>query len=279
MDVAYVCRAGENEELRYSLRSLVNLPHDNVSVYGGAPPWYTGRHVDVEQRGGKLANAYRALREATHDDALSDPFLLMNDDFFAVRKTKVPYLHRGDLAEVLAWYREQCPSSYYTRGMAKTAALLARLGVKEPISYELHVPIVVHKRAMRDALEHCAHDPSLHIRSVYGNLSRLEGKKVDDVKVYSRDDVLPRGPWLSTEDATFDYISVILRWLFPDRSEWEAAPSHKPDYGRITTDMGQTHKLGVDVVFEGVTYPRGTRIDHTTAVLMSRAGAIRAHIR
>jgi hypothetical protein len=39
------------------------------------------------------------------------------------------------------------------------------------------------------------------------------------------------------------------------------------------------HRLGKTVVFDGVTYERGSYIDHDTAVAMILAGVIKATIR
>ena len=39
-DVVYCVKDDpDNEELRYSLRSLKNLPHQKVWIYGGGPKW------------------------------------------------------------------------------------------------------------------------------------------------------------------------------------------------------------------------------------------------
>lgn len=41
MDILYLCRPGENLELRYSLRSLRNVPHGRVWIFGDCPDWVT----------------------------------------------------------------------------------------------------------------------------------------------------------------------------------------------------------------------------------------------
>ena len=43
MDIVYVVRPGdENEALRYSLRSLANIPHRTVWIAGYRPKWCYG---------------------------------------------------------------------------------------------------------------------------------------------------------------------------------------------------------------------------------------------
>ena len=91
-DVVYLCRSGENEELRYSLRSLKNVPHGQVWIFGGAPSWISDRvnfvgvpQTDFNFRDAwktKFENTRRNLYTATQQPEVSEHFLLMNDDFY-----------------------------------------------------------------------------------------------------------------------------------------------------------------------------------------------------
>ena len=50
LDVVYcVKELITNEELRYSLRSLRNLPHRKVWIFGGCPKWVNTEEVEKEQ--------------------------------------------------------------------------------------------------------------------------------------------------------------------------------------------------------------------------------------
>jgi len=87
MNFVYICRGGENEELRYSLRSVVNsFPDSAVWVVGGIPKWYSGNKISIEQNAGKWANAVNNLNAITESPDIPEEFVLMNDDFFITNK-------------------------------------------------------------------------------------------------------------------------------------------------------------------------------------------------
>lgn len=188
--LVYPVKAGDrNPELRHSLRSVArNLPHRDVWIVGHAPPWVRGvQHLATDQVDTKYRNSTGNVRAACEHPDVSDPFVLMNDDFFVLRPTPtVPTLHRGRVSAVAADYRARYGNSAYLTGMDETAALLATLGHPDPLSYELHVPMVVHKAEMLHALDVGAGVPVLHKRTLYGNLAGLGGTEVHDVKVSHR---------------------------------------------------------------------------------------------
>ena len=50
MHFVYICKDGENEELRYSIRSVLKNTKDAVIwVVGGKPNWYIGNYIKVIQ--------------------------------------------------------------------------------------------------------------------------------------------------------------------------------------------------------------------------------------
>ena len=89
MDLVYICRSGDNEELRYSIRSMVaNVPHDNLWVVGGKPSWYIGKHIPVKQSDDKYDNARNNLKAIVESSEISDRFILVNDDFYVTKPIK-----------------------------------------------------------------------------------------------------------------------------------------------------------------------------------------------
>ncbi len=224
MDVVYLCRAGENEELRYSLRSLVNLPHDRVWVFGGRPSWLSRvEYVAIGQAGDKNGNARRNLEAACRHPEVSDPFILMNDDFFIVQPLdSLPVLHRGTVAEVIAEHEARgLGRSTYTEAMRQTLKRLQLMGHTEPLSYSLHIPMAVTKAAMLAAIAAGDGIDRAQYRTLYGNIDGVGGVKVADVKLRNRREPLPPGPFLSTSDRTFSRALPRLRELFPEPGEHE----------------------------------------------------------
>lgn len=230
MDIVYFVREGEdNEELRYSLRSLVNLPHRKVHIVGYKPSWVTNvNHINVVQdKGGKNLNTTHNMEVAAYDYNVTEDFILMNDDFFIMKPlSELPHYNRGSIDKVAEYYK-QYDSQYY-RGMMDTREYMEKLGLKNPISYELHVPMVFNKNNIIDMFTQYYQDSPpvavLHKRSLYGNMFNYGGETIADVKVYTKDGKTPRdSTFLSTEDSIWEdsIVGRFIRRQFPDKSIYE----------------------------------------------------------
>jgi hypothetical protein len=222
----YLVRSGDNPELRYSLRSLVNLPHSDVLLVGGGPRWYNGPRLRVDQSGHKSRVTTRAMRAVVESRLTTDPFTYLNDDFYVLQPGPLPpAYHRGPIDEVLASYAGvglTPDRSRWLDGMARTRDLLRRRGIREPLCYELHIPLVVDKRLMTAALNLGGYK-----RTVYGNLLDEPGEQIaDDVKIHHQPHYDPAtlpgiGRWLSTVDESLPRVEELLGRLFPTPSVYE----------------------------------------------------------
>ena len=150
MDIVYICREGDNEELRYSIRSVMqNLPHRNIWVVGGKPNWYNGNHIAVRQNGRKYDNARKNMQAIAASLEISEDFILMNDDFFVIKKVKdLSHYHGGPLSERIDFLKNKYGVSPYIKMLTKTAKYLAHRGIRDPLNYALHVPFVMNKTKM-----------------------------------------------------------------------------------------------------------------------------------
>ena len=232
MDIVYVVGPGErNEELRYSLRSLRNLPHDTVWIAGYIPKWVTGvGRIPVEQNGGsKFTNANANIRAACLHPEVSEEFVYFNDDFFVIRPIEqVPVVQRGPLAPMLRPNHRRKPKSLgYNGGRRETFQLLQELGYRDPIAYEpLHTPMRFEKAKLLEALDIGAKVPALHYRTLYGNLNAIGGTPHRNVKLSNRM-ALPEPDWafVSTNEKSFERgkVGQMLRKRFPDPSPYEVS--------------------------------------------------------
>jgi hypothetical protein len=274
MDVVYLCRNGENEELRYSLRSLKNIDHGRVWVFGGAPAWLTGvEFVETDQSGVKRVNTHAALKLACAHPDISDEFILMNDDFFIVESCDIPVAHMGSLTEAKADYAARYPNSNYTQWLNGTAAVLTAQGIDDPLSYELHIPMVFDKALLGEILT--TYDtPGLLYRTIYGNLLGIGGVQMADVKVYDGKQAVPHGPFISSVETSFPAVEPVLRYLLPDES---------PHYDAETARIAKLPPLRYPVPlarnkepfeFNGRMWRGGDQIDRETAVAMKAAGIL-----
>ncbi len=223
-DVVYVCADGENPELRYSLRSLKNVEHRKVFIFGGAPVWADVIHRYRPQESTPYASTRAHIKAACLDPEVSNPFMLWNDDFYAMRRDKnEKHFHRGPLSEMVdAHTHVKTP---WANGLRETASFLATVeGISDPVSYDLHLPILVYKADMLEAL-HIAEQlksDAVHLRTIYGNLTELGGEQIEDPKLIRRSDPFPKGRWLSSSDDTFrSTVEPVLRYLFPSPCKYE----------------------------------------------------------
>lgn len=189
MDIVYPCKidtTNDTEELRYSLRSLENIPHTNVFIVGEKPAWVKNViHIPIDQSLTKSENVARNIRAAVHCESLSDEFILMNDDMFIMKKiNQLPVRHLGFMDAVIRQYEERYPeSSQYITKMKKLYALLLSLGYARPLSYEAHIPMAFNKRDTARIMEE-GNGPIYQLRTYYGNTHHLGGEKMDDVKIF-----------------------------------------------------------------------------------------------
>lgn len=226
MDIVYICRPGDNEELRYSLRSLVNINHDNVFVVGGKPHWYKGDYIRVEYTGTKYTHARANLQSVIKNNRISDDFILMNDDFYILEPIgDLQVYNQGLLLDKMNTYLSFAPHSTYTKLIVATYNLLLEQGYQKPLCYDLHVPMVMNKGLLSQAMA-----TRKLWRSVYGNFNALGGITMPDVKVYNerglekiKHDYLNSSyPFLSSQDNTFRELKdSLLHRLFPEQSQYE----------------------------------------------------------
>jgi len=190
-DILYTIREGEdNEELRYSLRSLQNISHGNVFIAGYCPSWVTNViHIPTTQHelGGKYHNAKNNLATACADERLGEFFILMNDDFFIMEKVdKLPIYHRGSLKRLRQIYYDKFGGGDYLFGIDVTIDLLEDIGtVGDVNSYEMHIPLLMEKSKRNELtklFEHSNH--KYHTRTLYAQMYGLQGEESHDFKVY-----------------------------------------------------------------------------------------------
>lgn len=229
MDYVYIVKDGPNEELRYSIRSVVkNMPPGNIWVVGGKPDWYSGNYIKVLQNKAKYSNAIANLIAACESDQISNDFVLMNDDFFVIKKVESILTYHGMLLpDKIKLYDRLSPTSTYTKRIRKTSHKLTRLGVSEQLDYDLHVPMIMNKSKLAKILKR---HPDCFWRSMYGNLHSPESIEMQDVKVYTSTRMQERSfdyktstyPYISSEDDSFRLLyDEFLKESFPDKSFYE----------------------------------------------------------
>lgn len=225
IDVVYILKENmDTDELRYSLRSLKNLPHRYVWFVGGQPE---GLKPDIalphKQAGDSKWDLIRSsMYKVVSDERLSDEFYLFNDDFFVMKKVTGKWVNFAD--RTLQWrvddLREQFPwLNPYARTLYKLKEELICLGYDQ-VNFEVHMPMLFKKELVAESIKLCS---SPQMRSAYGNITRCEWIQHDDVKVYDLDTVPEKPDFLSTNDKTFrdGAVGEYIRNAFPEPSRFE----------------------------------------------------------
>ena len=190
MDIVYLIKAdpeNDSEELRYSLRSLQNIPHNKVFIVGEKPDWATNvEYIPVPQIKTKIQNWRMNLVAAVNSELVSDDFIMMNDDFFITKQmSEIPNMHFGNMEDIIKTYNKRYPEgSDYISRMTKLYELLKDRGYAEPISYELHTPMVLNKHKVQQLYGDVEHKPLYQFRTYYGNHFNVGGYQANDVKIF-----------------------------------------------------------------------------------------------
>lgn len=230
MDIVYFTRNGNNEELRYSLRSLSNLSYGKVWIYGGCPRGIVpDRRVPVSQIGrtkwDKVKDMYS---QACRNDDISEDFILMNDDFFIMKPTTIEPMYRCSLERHIFTIEHKYHDrpNAYTAELRKTLSLLKKQGLPTN-SYELHIPFIFNREKLLYLLNKY---PAYHaMRSLYGNYYQIGGQKALDVKVWRGVNKWNRSStFLSTDDLSFrGRVGEFIKNKFPERSKYETDSTAK----------------------------------------------------
>jgi len=227
MDFVYVCREGDNEELRYSVRSVLSsFPEARIWVVGGKPSWYIGNYIKVDQASSSHKNQLNNFKAACDSQDIDDNFILMNDDFFIVNKIdSIEYFYGNLIQDKIDLYHDLVGDNSYVRRLMQTNSRLIKYGIDQPLDYEMHVPFPVNKSKFKTVLEK---DGRFNWRSIYGNLFSVGGTKIEDVKVYSYGPLTKKSfdysqpsIFLSSLDESFEKIKPILEDLFPNATNCE----------------------------------------------------------
>ena len=214
MDFVYICRDGQNEELRYSIRSVMHFyPDAVVHIFGGKPKWYSGNYTEVKDIGNKFNNineCYKAICNSSIDN-----FILMNDDFFILDKPdSFVYYYDGTIDDKIQSHTNIHGLSKYSRVLSEANKKLKSMGIDKPLNYDIHTPMLFDVEKLKAIL-----NLSFAPRSMYGNIYGVGGEKVVDVKVYKNTDLNYKNKYfLSTEDNSFNKVFDFLNKKFITKS-------------------------------------------------------------
>lgn len=224
-DIVYVLKDNPpTEELRYSLRSLVNFPHREVWFVCGVPDGIKPDHqIRHEQRGASnWQKSTSSVYLACLEKGLTEDFWLFNDDFFVMKPVKsMKPVYNGTLYRRIQELEERnFGKTLYSRELEKDYRMLMEEGYKT-LNYSVHMPMLINKKKALQLLDKYPNLPSF--RSLYGNYWDIGGVNRKDCKVLSHTEVPKNTRFLSTTDTAFQYgkVGEYIRECFPEKSRFE----------------------------------------------------------
>ena len=246
-DLVYILKPSEkNWDLRYSLRSVEKFcKYRNIWFVGYKPTWAQNvKYIQTIQNKDKWKNSVLNYRKACESPQISENFILMNDDFFALEPI-IDWKENlnvclGTLSQEVEAYKDNPKKSKWRWAFDYAQELLDTLNCKTNWNYESHLPIIINKEnflkmlSMPEIIEFQETNKVLHKRSVYKNLfpdlDMPEPRIIEDVKITLKFDLSQKWlheSWLSVFD---DVTNNILRYPklnsfliknFPLKSKYE----------------------------------------------------------
>lgn len=232
MHAVYYVRPGENEELRYSLRSVsAHADVDRVTLVGGYPEWLNTDTVEVlpgNPHHIKQWNGFENIRIAARENP--GDFVVFNDDFILLDDLAdpLPYFHRQALDNHILQADNRTPEGQHRKKMlVQMSFYLKSNRVANPYSFETHVPMRINGEKLLDRMESYfewwSMEPQpLMWRTLYANqepFAEQVGRR--DVITHGAESFGMAKDFASTSDRSVDPILPILAERFPEPSRWE----------------------------------------------------------
>lgn len=233
IDVLYILGTGSkynNEELRYSLRSLEKFGQNvgRVFITGECPNFIDQNKViftpELDIGCPAINHWWKVYQTFEKHQELTGNVLLMYDDVFFAKEfdaANYPYFFRGDL-----------PNYYfgnYQKSLVNAYLFLIehKKGIKH---YGNHCPFIYNRdlflKLTRYFEDKKLDEVGMSVRSVYGNLFNVGGTHQDDLKirskVYALKELIGNRDCFSIADDCYE--GPVKEWCeknLPERSKWE----------------------------------------------------------
>jgi hypothetical protein len=171
-----------NNELRYCLRSVEKYitGYRDVYIVGEVPGWIQNIiHLPMPETG--ISGPERIMRKilrACREEAVSDRFLFLNDDFFflsPIQANCVPFYYDGNLEQAIQRKRK---NGGYKDALVNTMDILQAKGLPT-LHYDGHLPIIYDKKKFIEVMHACNWKKRFGyvIKSLYANSIETDEKE------------------------------------------------------------------------------------------------------
>ena len=222
VSVVYVYKSGGDTELRFSLRSLKNLPHRDVFIVGQAPKWV--RNVTVipwQQTNEPYSDTYYKIMAVARDKRVADNFVLFNDDFFLLKPVKE--IQPRYLKAIGLWKEQYHNQGEYWKKIVRTEKLVG----KDAKAYELHYPFPFNKANLIAYHGKYQQPRNAMLRTLYAHEFGIKGTQSRDYKAVTPKNFIKllatNPPFISSSNvcaANKDWVKAMTA-LFQEPSPYE----------------------------------------------------------
>lgn len=215
MDVAYPIGTGskwQNNELRYSLRSLKNIVHDRVFIIGHKPEFvqnvihipFPDKHIL------KDSNIISKLLRVCYED-ISEDFWFVSDDQLFLR----PFPHEGELTIAFNVGEIKRGDSSWSHTKFNTADYLKRQGLPY-LNYDTHTPQIINKHKYVEIMLAAPFSEGIGLltNSYYFNVMAHNKLVIPTIPDKQKD-------FMMTYDTVSEDTKIALASLFPEVCEYE----------------------------------------------------------
>lgn len=209
-------------ELKYSLRSLKNIEHDNVYIIWFKPKWVKDViHIPAKDWSDRLMNALNKLKLACETKEISNDFIMMHDDFYFIKPVKqIQIANKGTIKELLKEKEDKGQVGKYTEAIKRTLELFP-----DWLDFSLHTPCVINKEKFLEMCDTYDMSNSYLVRTVYFNFLKKKWIKMNDVKIYIWEEqtIWKNQKYLSTDDNTLfqEPVRSLFVKIFHEESSYE----------------------------------------------------------
>lgn len=233
-DVVYFVKdSAENEELTYSIRSVVkNFPYHRIVIYGTQPKnLQVDKYYHIVQGGWtKWDRVQKMVIKACMNNNLTENIWLFNDDFYVIQPiADYCYYTNGKLSIIIKNFVKRFGyETAYVRMLKHVTGVLKKNGLTTD-SFATHTPMLINRKHFLECIEKY---PGVRgFRSLYGNYEQsIYGLcypliKEKDVKIRNESEtILTKTPYLSSSDKSFETNEKMRKFLintFKDKTKYE----------------------------------------------------------
>lgn len=236
MDIVYITTTSTNEELRFSIRSMVKHLDKigNIFIIGHRPSFLNRNiiHIPADDRHkhNYARNIYEKILTACNDERVSDNFLYVSDDHFLRADyctSCFPNYSNARFKTLQAHCQQLTSKNTYKPFCAATIKVLEEGGFPT-INYNVHTPIIYNKEKFKfvTSLYDWETQFGYVAKSLYGNTLRLPIMETTDLKIYTPKStekaiylLLGKHPFFSiNEHAMNESMMNVLNELYNERS-------------------------------------------------------------